>query len=61
MALQSAPKGHAWAFVGSMVGSPSVGDTPLLVAVCSKCGLIRAEVAGPRRDSKIDLSGTCTS
>lgn len=60
MASPRAPKPHDWAFVGSIVGGgAAAADEPLLIAVCRKCGLIRAQVAQPGREATIDLSGDC--
>ena len=60
MTSPRAPKPHDWAFVGSVVGAAGgVAEAPLLVAVCRKCGVIRAQVAEPSRETTIDLAGDC--
>jgi hypothetical protein len=52
---------HEWKFTAaSMAGGPQAGsDVALLVAACKRCGLIRSEVAAPRREVRIDLRGDC--
>jgi hypothetical protein len=31
----------------------------MVIAACTKCGLIRTEAAPQQRESKIDLAGDC--
>ena len=53
---------HDWTFTAaSMSGAPQqVGsDVAVAIAVCRQCGLIRSEVAGPRREMRINLAGDC--
>jgi hypothetical protein len=53
---KAAPRGHEWTFTSSTMAEPPVA---LLIAVCRRCGLVRSEVATPRREFSIDLSGDC--
>lgn len=46
---------HEWSFAGAN------GDgTSILIAVCRACGVIRTEVALPKREAHLDLSGACS-
>jgi hypothetical protein len=56
MALHPPPKTHDWTFQATSMGDPT---TPIVVVVCKRCGLMRAEIAPPRRDSRIELDGEC--
>lgn len=56
MGLTPAPKGHDWSVAATNMAEPPV---PVAVIVCRRCGLIRTGVAAPRRESKIDVSGSC--
>lgn len=52
----AAAKAHDWTITAATMADPAVA---LVVAVCRRCGLMRSEVAAPRRDSQIDLTGEC--
>jgi hypothetical protein len=51
-----APQRHDWTFTAASVADPAVA---LLIAVCRRCGLLRAQIVGPGREPRIDVTGTC--
>ena len=51
---------HSWHFVGTHIGGGS--DVPLVAAVCSVCGEVRAAralLATHKGYERIDLTGEC--
>lgn len=60
MALVPPSQLHKWHFrAAETAGGTPGGGVPVLIAVCEKCGLIRAEVAAARREARIELGGDC--
>jgi hypothetical protein len=51
---------HDWQFLAASRGSET-GSSPVVIAVCSRCGAVRAEDAPTSGEGRIDLAGDCES
>lgn len=51
---------HEWQFLAASRGSEA-GLNPVVIAVCSRCGAVRAGEAPTSGEGRIDLAGDCES
>ena len=53
---------HRWVFAATSGGLSSEGTSPIAIAICDRCGVIRGENVWDRlatSEQRLDLSGVC--